>query len=60
MKYSRNMPDSASPGRRPRAAGSARALTLMEMIISMAIMAVVFAAILPQFRTVIYSWASKR
>ena len=35
-------------------------LSLMEMLIAMAIMAVVFAAILPQFRNIQNSWASKQ
>ena len=35
-------------------------LSLMEMLIGMAIMAVVFAAILPQFRNIQNSWASKQ
>ena len=60
MKYSPEFHSSRSPNRRPQAAGSAKALTLMEMVISMAIMAVVFAAVLPQFRNINNSWASKR
>ena len=36
-----------------------RALTLVEMIIAMAIMAIVFAAVLPQFRVIQNSWDSK-
>ncbi len=36
-----------------------RALTLVEMVIAMAIMAIVFAAILPQFRAIQNSWDSK-
>ena len=60
MKYSRNIPDSTNSGRRPCAAGSARALTFLEMIISLAIMAVVFAAILPQFRNIQNSWSSRQ
>ena len=34
-------------------------LTLLEMIIAMAIMAIVFAAIVPQFRIILNSWDSK-
>ena len=37
-----------------------RALTLVEMVIAMAIMAIVFAAVLPQFRLVQNSWDSKQ
>ena len=37
-----------------------RGLTLLEMIISLAIIAVVFAVILPQFRNIQNSWASKQ
>jgi type II secretory pathway pseudopilin PulG len=37
-----------------------KALTMMEMIISLAIMAVIFAAILPQFKNIQNSWASKQ
>ncbi len=37
-----------------------RALTLVEMLIAMAIMGIVFAAILPQFRAIQNSWASKQ
>ncbi len=37
-----------------------RALTLLEMMIALAIMAVVFAAILPQFRNIQNSWASRQ
>jgi len=37
-----------------------RALTLVEMVIAMAIMAIVFAAILPQFRIIQNSWDSKQ
>ena len=36
------------------------ALTLVEMIIAMAIMAIIFAAIVPQFRNIRISWDSKR
>lgn len=54
------MPDSTSPGRRLRVAGSAGALTFLEMIISLAIMAVVFSAVLPQFRNIQNSWASRQ
>jgi len=50
MNRSRNMPVGIRPYHRRRTAGSAPALTFMEMIISLAIMAVVFAAVLPQFR----------
>lgn len=39
---------------------SSTALTLMEMVISLAIMAIVFAAILPQFRNIQNSWASRQ
>jgi len=35
-------------------------LTLLEMVISLAMMAIIFAAILPQFRTIQNSWASKQ
>lgn len=34
-------------------------LTLVEMVIAMAIMAIVFAVILPQFRAILNSWESK-
>jgi prepilin-type N-terminal cleavage/methylation domain-containing protein len=37
-----------------------RGLTLLEMIIALAIIAVVFAAMLPQFRNIQNSWDSKR
>ena len=37
-----------------------RALTLVEMVIAMAIMAIVFAVILPQFRAIQNSWDSKQ
>ena len=37
-----------------------RALTLLEMVIALAIMAVVFAAVLPQFRNIQNSWASRQ
>ena len=37
-----------------------RGLTLLEMIIALAIIAVVFAAILPQFSNIRNSWDSKR
>jgi len=36
-----------------------RALTLVEMVIAMAIMAIVFAALVPQFRAILGSWDSK-
>jgi type II secretory pathway pseudopilin PulG len=36
------------------------ALTLVEMLIAMAIMAIVFAVVLPQFRAIQNSWASKQ
>jgi len=36
------------------------ALTLVEMVIAMAIMAIIFAAILPQFRAIQNSWDSKQ
>ncbi len=36
------------------------AVTLLEMIVAMAIMAVILAAILPQFRAIQNSWASKQ
>jgi len=39
---------------------AAEALTLVEMVIAMAIMALVFAAVLPQFRAIQNSWASKQ
>ena len=38
---------------------SARALTLVEMLIAMAIMAIVFSAVVPQFRVIQNSWDSK-
>jgi len=60
MNRSRNMPVGIRPYHRRRAAGSAPALTFMEMIISLAIMAVVFAAVLPQFRNIDNSWASRQ
>ncbi len=37
-----------------------RALTLLEMVIALAIMSVVFAAVLPQFRNIQNSWASRQ
>lgn len=37
-----------------------KGLTLLEMIISLAIIAVIFAVVLPQFRTMESSWASKQ
>ncbi|NQT02346.1 MAG: hypothetical protein HQ580_10000 [Planctomycetes bacterium] len=37
-----------------------RALTLVEMVIAMTIMAIIFAAILPQFRAIQNSWSSKQ
>jgi prepilin-type N-terminal cleavage/methylation domain-containing protein len=37
-----------------------RGLTLLEMVISLAMMAIIFAAILPQFRNIQNSWASKQ
>ena len=37
----------------------AKALTLLEMVIAMAIMAIVFAAIVPLFRAILNSWDSK-
>ncbi len=37
-----------------------RALTMLEMVIALAIMAVVFAAVLPQFRNIQNSWASRQ
>jgi len=39
---------------------SSKALTLLEMVIALAIMAIVFAAILPQFRAILNSWDSKQ
>ena len=39
---------------------TARALTMLEMVIAMAIMAVVFSAILPQFRNINNSWTLKK
>jgi len=39
---------------------SCRAMTLFEMTIALAIMAIVFAAILPQFRNIQNSWATKQ
>lgn len=36
------------------------AMTLLEMIIAMAIMVIIFAAILPQFANIHNSWATKR
>ena len=36
------------------------ALTLLEMIIALAIMAIIFAAIMPQFRVILNSWDSKQ
>ncbi len=38
---------------------SSRALTLVEMLIAMAIMAIIFAAVLPQLRVIQNSWDSK-
>ncbi len=40
--------------------GPNRGLTLMEMVVALAIMAVVFAAVLPQFRNIQNSWASRQ
>ena len=37
-----------------------KGLTLLEMVIAIAIMAVVFSALLPQFRNISNSWASKQ
>ncbi len=37
-----------------------KALTMLEMIISLAIIAVIFAVVLPQFKNIQNSWASKR
>lgn len=37
-----------------------RALTLMETIISLIIIAVIFTVLLPQFRNIQNSWASKQ
>lgn len=37
-----------------------RALTLLEMIIALAILGIIFAAILPQFRAIFNSWDSKQ
>ncbi len=37
-----------------------RALTMLEMIIALSIMAVIFAAVLPQFRNIQNSWASRQ
>jgi len=42
-----------------RTARLCEALTLVEMVIALAIMAVVFAAVLPQFRAIQNSWDSK-
>jgi len=39
---------------------SSKALTIMEMVISLSIMAVVFAAVIPQFRLIQNSWDSKQ
>ncbi|MHC4706993.1 MAG: type II secretion system protein, partial [Planctomycetota bacterium] len=39
---------------------SSRALTLVEMLIAMAIMAIVFSAVVPQFRVIQNSWDSKQ
>jgi len=39
---------------------SSRALTLVEILIAMALMAIVFSAVLPQFRVVQNSWDSKQ
>ena len=38
---------------------SCRAMTLLEMILAMSIVAVIFAALLPQFRVVLNSWATR-
>ncbi|MCP4610180.1 MAG: prepilin-type N-terminal cleavage/methylation domain-containing protein [Planctomycetes bacterium] len=38
---------------------SSRAMTLVEMLIAMAIMAIIFAALVPQFRLINNSWDSK-
>ncbi|MBC8471557.1 MAG: DUF5050 domain-containing protein [Planctomycetes bacterium] len=39
---------------------SVRALTLVEMLIAMAIMAIVFSAVVPQFRVIQNNWDSKQ
>ncbi|MBW8040624.1 MAG: hypothetical protein FVQ85_11545 [Planctomycetes bacterium] len=39
--------------------GSDSALTLVEMVIALAIMAIVFAVLVPQFRMILNSWDSK-
>ncbi len=39
--------------------GTPAALTLLEMILAMAIMAIIFAVIVPQFRPMLSSWDSK-
>ena len=39
---------------------SARAMTLVEILIAMAIMAIVFSAVVPQFRVIQNSWDSKQ
>jgi len=38
---------------------SRRAMTLLEMVLAMSITAVIFAALLPQFRVVLNSWATR-
>ena len=37
-----------------------KGLTLLEMVIAIAIMAIVFSALLPQFKSISNSWASKQ
>jgi type II secretory pathway pseudopilin PulG len=37
-----------------------KGLTMLEMVIALAMMAIIFAAILPQFRNIQNSWASKQ
>lgn len=36
------------------------AVTLVELLVALAIMGVIFAAIVPQFRLILHSWESKR
>ncbi len=42
-----------------RKVGTTTALTILEMLIALAITAIVFAAILPQFRAILNSWDSR-
>ena len=47
-------------GNKNLAGKGAGAMTMLETIMAMVILAVVFAAVLPQFRNIQNSWASKQ